>query len=53
MRKLQLSQVKMGAILSYFAMAVNIIVGLVYTPWMVRIIGQSNYGLYTLSLSLI
>ena len=53
MKKLKLSQVKMGALFSYFAMAVNIIVGLVYTPWMVRIIGQSNYGLYTLSNSLI
>lgn len=53
MKKLKLSQIKMGAIFSYFAMAINIIVGLVYTPWMVRTIGQANYGLYTLSLSLI
>lgn len=53
MKKLKLSQVKMGALFSYFAMAVNIIVGMVYTPWMVRTIGQANYGLYTLSLSLI
>lgn len=43
----------MGALLSYFAMAVSIVTGLVYTPWMVRVIGQSNYGLYTLSNSLI
>lgn len=53
MKEKKLSQIKMGAVFSYFAMAVNIIVGLVYTPWMVDVIGQSNYGLYTLSLSLI
>jgi len=49
----KIDQIKMGALLSYFAMAVSIVTGLIYTPWMVRIIGQSNYGLYTLSNSLI
>lgn len=53
MGKLKLSQIKMGAIISYFALGVNIITGLIYTPWMVRQIGQANYGLYTLATSLI
>lgn len=53
MKKLGLSQIKMGAVISYFALAFNMITGLVYTPWMVQKIGQSNYGLYTLATSLI
>lgn len=46
-------QIKVGAMLSYIAIAINIIVGLVYTPWMIDKIGQSQYGLYTLANSLI
>lgn len=42
-------QIKWGAILSYVAIAVNIISGLIYTPWMVSTIGKSQYGLYTLA----
>lgn len=46
-------QLKIGAILSYVSIAVNILAGLVYTPWMVNQIGKSHYGLYTLANSLI
>ena len=46
-------QIKVGAVLSYLAIAINIISGLIYTPWMVGKIGQSQYGLYTLANSLI
>ena len=46
-------QIRIGAIISYVAIIVNIIVGLVYTPWMVKQIGKSQYGLYTLANSLI
>lgn len=46
-------QIKAGAILSYFAIAFNMISGLIYTPWMITQIGQNNYGLYTLATSLI
>ena len=46
-------QIKIGAILSYAAIAINIIAGLIYTPWMISKIGQSHYGLYTLANSLI
>lgn len=48
-----IKQVKLGAILSYISIAINILAGLIYTPWMVRMIGQSQYGLYTLANSLI
>ena len=46
-------QIKFGALMSYFAIAVNIVAGLVYTPWMITKIGQGNYGLYTIASSLI
>ena len=53
MGKIKIDQIKMGAIISYFALGVNIVLGLLYTPWMVHQIGQANYGLYTLATSLI
>lgn len=46
-------QIKIGALLSYFTIAFNMIAGLIYTPWMITQIGQSNYGLYTLATSFI
>lgn len=42
-----------GAFISYFAIFFNIVAGLVYIPWMVGKIGQSNYALYTLANSFI
>lgn len=48
-----MSQIKQGAILSYFNLGVNLLIGLLYTPWMIRTIGQSDYGLYTLAMSII
>lgn len=46
-------QIKLGAILSYLSIAINIIAGLLYTPWMINSIGRENYGLYTLAMSVI
>ena len=46
-------QIKFGAILSYGSIALNIGAGVLYTPWMVKQIGQSQYGLFTLANSLI
>lgn len=40
------SQIKLGIVLSYFQMALGIIVGLIYTPLMIKGLGQSEYGLY-------
>lgn len=48
-----MSQIKVGAIISYLALFLNIIIGLLYTPWMINSIGKSNYGLYTLAMSVI
>ncbi len=46
-------QIKLGAVLSYLSIMINILAGLLYTPWMVSQIGKSDYGLYTLANSLI
>lgn len=41
------SQLKAGAILSYLQMGLSIVIGIIYTPWMIRLLGQSEYGLYS------
>jgi O-antigen/teichoic acid export membrane protein len=46
-------QIKIGGIISYLTIGFSIIAGLIYTPWMISIIGQSNFGLYTLATSLV
>lgn len=40
------NQLKIGSILSYLQMGLNVIVQLVYTPIMMRLLGQNEYGLY-------
>lgn len=47
------NQIKAGAVLSYTSIIFNIVAGLIYTPWMVKQIGQSDYGIYTMVISLI
>ena len=47
------SPVKSGAVLSYIALFVNVLIGLLYTPWLISLIGKSDYGLYTLAMSII
>ena len=47
------NQIKSGAILSYVTLFVSVIIGLLYTPWMISTIGKSDYGLYTLAMSII
>lgn len=46
-------QLKIGAVISYVSIIVNLLAGLFFTPWMIRKIGQNEYGLYTLANSLI
>lgn len=40
-------QIKIGAILSYTQMGLGIVVNLLYIPLMIRILGQAEYGLYS------
>ncbi len=48
-----LNQLKAGAFLSYVSIGLNNIVGLLYTPFMLRMMGQTEYGLYSLVASVI
>ena len=48
-----ISQIKIGAILSYATLALNNLVGLLYTPFMLRMLGKSEYGLYSIAASVI
>ena len=43
-----MSQIKKGALLDYFNIALTNIVGIVLTPFIIRKLGDSEYGLYTL-----
>lgn len=47
------NQLKAGALLSYVSLAVNNIISILYTPFMIRLLGQSEYGLYNLANSVI
>lgn len=46
-------QIKIGAVVSYAALAINIAATLLYMPWMVSVIGKSNYAMYTLAYSFV
>ena len=48
-----MNQLKAGAALNYFVIFLNTLVGLLYTPYMLRMLGQSEYGLYSLVASVI
>lgn len=44
---------KTGAILSYISIIINTLIQLIYTPFLIRMLGQSEYGLYSLVASII
>lgn len=48
-----MNQLKAGAALNYTVIILNILVGLLYTPFLLRMLGQSEYGLYSLVASVI
>ena len=48
-----MNQIKAGAILNYVIIGLNTLVGLLYTPFMLRCLGQNEYGLYSLVASVI
>lgn len=48
-----INEKKAGVILSYLGQIVKIIVNLIYTPIMLRLLGQSEYGLYQLVYSVV
>lgn len=45
----KVNQLKAGIILSYASRIVQVLIGLIYTPMMIRLLGQSEYGLYNIA----
>ena len=50
---MKINQRKIGAILSYIVIGLNMIVGIIYTPFLIRKLGQSEYGLFSIVQSVI
>ncbi len=50
---MNISQKKAGALLSYVSEVIKILTALLYTPIMLRLLGQSEYGLYQLVYSVV
>ena len=50
---MRINQRKVGVLLTYIAQGVQILSGLLYTPIMLRLLGQSEYGLYQLVASVV
>ena len=42
-----------GIVLSYVNMAVNFVIGIIFTPFMLRILSDSEYGLYSIASSVV
>lgn len=49
----QINERKAGVLLSYLNLGISCVIPLLYTPIMLRILGQEEYGLYSLSHSVI
>lgn len=45
---MKINQRKIGAILSYIVIALNMVIGIAYTPFLTRKLGQAEYGLYSI-----
>ena len=50
---MQITQKKGGVILSYVQMVSNVLVKFVYTPFLLRSLGQNEYGLFSLVMSIV
>ncbi|MBJ6118247.1 oligosaccharide flippase family protein [Pontibacter sp. BT310] len=48
-----INQLKAGALLSYISIGINNAVGLLFTPFMLRMLGKSEFGLYALVASVV
>ncbi|MEG1106996.1 MAG: oligosaccharide flippase family protein [Eubacterium sp.] len=50
---MKINQLKIGVILSYISMGISTVISILYTPIMLRLLGQSEYGLYQLVFSVV
>lgn len=46
-------QRKAGVVLNYISITLNMVIGVTYTPFMLKYLGQSEYGIYSLAASII
>ena len=53
MQQKKINQRKIGVILTYLSQGVMVLTGLLYTPIMLKLLGQSEYGLYQLVNSIV
>ena len=49
---MKLNQLKAGAIISYVNLLIGNIIPFIYTPIMLRLLGQAEYGLYGIAHSI-
>lgn len=47
------NSIKAGATISYVSIGLNILITLIYTPWMIHQLGKSDYGIFALVSSFI
>lgn len=50
---MKINQLKAGVVLSYLSMGIGALISILYTPVMIRLLGQSEYGVYTLAASVV
>lgn len=50
---MKINQLKAGVVLSYVGMIAQNVISIIYTPIMLRLLGQSEYGLYNLVSSVV
>ena len=50
---MKVNQVKVGIVLSYAVIVLNMVIGIIYTPLLTKQLGQSEYGLYSLVTTII
>lgn len=48
-----MNQIRAGVVLNYVILALSTLTGLLYTPFMLRCLGQNEYGLYSIVASVI
>jgi len=49
----KVNQLKAGALLSYVSMGLGYLISIIYTPLMLRLLGQNEYGLYNMVASVV
>lgn len=50
---MKINQLKAGVILSYLGMGISNLISIIYTPFMLSILGQQEYGLYQMVYSVV